>query len=195
MSKRAQSKKITNKPLKITNETLKLSNETLKELNNKYNELVDIKSVEQNYISLYDFKTNYSSIISYNLLKMANNLINRYDGLIRIDKYINNFVISNDIESGLFEFTLIYCTINKLQDTFITTIYNDKLHYLCSNLDTKNNNIDNQTLLYKVKNINEKSYFLAFMTPQQIHPERWIHNINKKKLEEDAVNDIKMNSL
>lgn len=152
----------------------------------------DKKSIEKDYVLRYRFKTKNSSDIKYSLLKVAENSINRKNGKTELMKYIKDDFTVADIEKGIFEFSLINVTINKLQDHFVSNIYDEKLYDLCSNLDTTDKNVDNQTLLPTIINnaFSSYLYFVAFLSPEQLHPKRWSEIIVKRQLQDDTVNNL-----
>lgn len=148
------------------------------------------KKIEKSYISLQGFKTKNSSDINYKLLIHAKNVIDRQSARDILTKLCKYEFISYEIEKGLFEFSLIQVTTNKLQDHFVLNIYIDQLANLCCNLNPSDEKIGNKTLLPNILNNNFNPYFVAFLPPDQLHPERWIEIIQKKELQESVVNNI-----
>lgn len=148
---------------------------------------------EQMHISRYKFIMKNSKDISFNLLRDAEINLDRNSALLKINNYINNIVISQNIERGLFEFTLLHITIKSLRYDivpFVFYIYHSKLHTICSNLDIQDPNIENGTMLNAILNGELKAYLVAFLSPQQMHPDRWKLYNQKKLLEDDAMYNI-----
>lgn len=145
---------------------------------------------EREYISVHNFKTKNSSDIKNSLMMMAYKLLDRDIAVKELLKYVKYPHIAIIIEKGLFEFSLINVTINKLQHNMINMIYMDKLYDLCGNLDIDDKKIDNKTLLNVVMQSEFDSYFLSFLSPEQLHPKRWSDIVLKKQLQYDTVNNL-----
>lgn len=145
-------------------------------------------SFERDYINKYKFKTKNSNDIKYSLLLNAEKVINRKKGVDSIIEYVKDYKIATEIESGVFEYSLIYVTVNNLNNHFIENIYNEKIYDLCVNLDVKNKNIGNETLIHTVLSSDFDPYFLAFFSPEQLHPKKWASVVAKKDIREMAAN-------
>ena len=172
-----------------------LKNKNLSEFDNecikKFNSIpIDKKLLEKDHISIvYKFKSRGSSDIKITTIKEAEKNINRQSAKNNLAKYII-YPIADEIEKGLFEFSLIHITVNKLHDHFINTIYLDKLHDICSNIDIKNDKIKNDTLLPMMFNETFSPYFTAFLSPEQMHPKRWIDVVKKQQIRDEAINSF-----
>ena len=151
----------------------------------------DINVFKKEYISLYKFKTKSGESISYKLLMKAEKVINRMEGRNQINKFVNNLLISTEIEKGLFEFSLITVTFNNLQMSFVENIYNDKLYDLCCNLDVNNEQVQNETLLPNILNETFNPYFVPFLQKEIIHPKRWYDQIEKQNATNDVMKNLK----
>jgi DNA-directed RNA polymerase subunit M/transcription elongation factor TFIIS len=141
-------------------------------------------------IKQYNFFTQNSSEITYELLTHAESLINRTDGWLEIDKYLNNEYLSISVEKGLFESTLLTVINKKYPTHYCEFIYKSSLYDICNNLDLKNEDIDNQTLYYSIINKEIDPLIIAFLSPQQMHPKRWEIINQKKAREDDAMYNI-----
>jgi len=134
---------------------------------------IDNFDLKKEFCSFYNFKTIYSEDFKKeHIIELSKN-INRDESIKKLREYVNYYMIAEDIESGIFEYTLISGTINKILPSLLPNIYEDKIDYLCKNLDENDKFICNKTLK---KNIIKKiinPYFLAFLSPEQIHPQRW----------------------
>jgi DNA-directed RNA polymerase subunit M/transcription elongation factor TFIIS len=167
----------------------------LQELYNKIleqNDKMTINNFNQNkeYIAKYNFVTKNSCDITIKLLTYAETNIDRQDTKTKLTKYINDTYIVNEIEKGIFEFALIQIIITKLQDNFVEYIYKDKVHDLCINLDITNKYINNQTFLNTITDGKIKPFFIAFLSPEQVHPAKWAEPMNKQKTKADAINNL-----
>jgi transcription elongation factor S-II len=94
------------------------------------------------------------------------------------------------IEKGIFEFSLLHVYMNSLNWPFITAVYNDKLFDILVNLDTKNKHVNNKNLKINILDGKIKPEFVAFMSPEQLHPKRWSELILKIKNREDKENNM-----
>ncbi|ATZ80710.1 putative transcription elongation factor TFIIS [Bodo saltans virus] len=151
---------------------------------------IDKSSLENDHRNRYNFYMKNSSDISFNLLREAENTINRNNALYRINKLVQNELISANIEKGLFEFALLHVSLKKLEHSRVASIYEFKLHTICINLDINNEHIENKTLLYSILNGELQPYIIAFLSPQQLHHKRWETIMQKKMREDDAMYNV-----
>lgn len=157
---------------------------------NKFNNMkCDKKSIEKEYVSRYKFKTNMSNNIKITLIRTAEKCINREYARTQIEQYIM-YPFAYEIERGLFEFSLIHTIGNKIQDHYIDVIYLDKLHDICANLDVNNKKIKNKTLYPMIMKKEISPYFVAFLSPDQMHPNQWIDVIKKQHIRNEAINSF-----
>jgi DNA-directed RNA polymerase subunit M/transcription elongation factor TFIIS len=137
----------------------------------------------------YEFVTKNSNDITKELLDIAEKNIDRTIGMAKLNKYVSK-KIAEEIEKGIFEFSLIHIVINKLENSIVSNIYYDKVEDICCNIDIKNTHINNTTLIDLVKSNTFKPFFVAFMSPEQLHPIRWKNLVEKLKIKEDTINNI-----
>lgn len=143
-----------------------------------------LANINKLYLESYNFKTNNSKDINIELIHYANKNIDRLKSVRQLQKYIN-ICYAFDIENGIFEYTLITITIEDYQFNMIKDIYITKLHDICLNLDSKGY-IKNTTLHNAIMNATITAYFIAFMSPQELHPEHWKDIIKKQTVKEEA---------
>ncbi len=159
----------------------------------KENEVFEIdKFVPHKIIkkSKYGFITDHSKDLDVKVINTAEEQINRKENILKIDESIRNIRKSLKIETSIFEFSLLHAFMNNLNTKFIPAIYNDKLNDIMINLDPYNPRIQNKTLKYAIINDEIKPEFIAFMSPEQMHPQRWSEIIVKKKNREEKENNI-----
>jgi DNA-directed RNA polymerase subunit M/transcription elongation factor TFIIS len=156
---------------------------------------IDDFNYEKEYINKYNFATKISNDLKFSLIKSAEKLINRENTKKILLKYLEEQFIIEQVEKGIFEFSLITTMINKLQNHFVEEVYNDKLYDLCVNLDLKNERVNNKTLLPAVLKGEINPYFLAFMRPEQLHPKRWSDILNRNIVKEETVNNLSTTDL
>lgn len=136
-----------------------------------------------------DFVTENSKDINDNDILYATDHINRGEVVIKINNIIFNIEKAIGIEMGIFEYALILCTLNNLSKSIIPAVYNDRLEDIILNLD-ENSYLKNKSLrnALNIGAIDPK--LLAFMAPDQMHPESWAPIINKKKYKEIKENTM-----
>jgi DNA-directed RNA polymerase subunit M/transcription elongation factor TFIIS len=150
----------------------------------------DNKVIEKLYINLNKFKTTSSNDIKYDLILIAENTINRSDAREQIKKFVKYDFISFELEKGLYEFSLVKTTIENLQNHYVTMIYNDQLNNICENLDVNNKSVNNQTLILTLTQQSFDPYYVPFLSPEQLHPKRWIDVTLKKQIRDEAQNSF-----
>ena len=129
----------------------------------------------------YNFLTANNVInISEDIIKYAEKLLPRNDTIITINNFLDNIKKSTEIESSIFEYSLIYCYNKNFTKEYIKPIYNDKLNNILLNIDKKSY-INNNTLLKDIINNKIECLDIAFLPPHQIHPEKWISVITKNE--------------
>lgn len=183
---------INKKPMSTDDVKSILDNETSKRLQNITCRNFNYK---KEYIYLHRFRTNYSKDIEYDLLIEAEETIDRKRGVAKLAKMIGYDYIAEDIEMGVYEFAMINVTINKFQKHLVRNIYDDKINDLCSNLDINDKRINNRTLLAGILNGSLEPFFLAFMSPDQLHPKRWVEIMNKIKLKDETLSNLQTTDL
>jgi transcription elongation factor S-II len=150
---------------------------------------------KQEYIKMFKFRTSGSNNIRTDVMEYAIKNLNRKDALFKLFDHISP-AIAEKIENGLLEMTLINIS-NENSDVieFCNMIYNDKLRDICLNLDSKNKIIGNKTLKPALLEGQLDPYFVAFMTPQQLHPERWHKELEKRRVAEVTSNNQKVTDI
>jgi DNA-directed RNA polymerase subunit M/transcription elongation factor TFIIS len=150
----------------------------------------DKNGLEKEKIKFYNFTTKIAQDIPYNLLIEAENSIDRKFAISEINKYLNNEILSMELEKGLFEYTLTHISTKKLQYHYCNPTYHIALYDIFSNLDTDNQDINNQTLKPAILSGKIDPKTVAFMTPQQLHPMRWIGIIQRRAREDQALMSV-----
>lgn len=138
--------------------------------------------------SNYDFVIENSVDLKDSLIQFAENNLNRSETQILLSNKLLDIDLAIQIESSIFEYTLNYCI--KYDKNHIKPVYNDKLNFILLNLDEHNERINNKMFKKKVLTGQISSKYIAFMSPAQIHPEKWNHLINKKAYIEKRENNI-----
>lgn len=151
---------------------------------------LDIFSYEKNYLEQFDFIMENSLYLPLEFVQKSEKIINRKDKIQEIDKIINCYSISSDIEKGIFEFTLNYIITNGYPDDYFTMIYNDKLQNILLNLNDSDEQIQNKTLIKDILTAKISGQIVAFLQMYQLHPDRWKHIIDKNNLRENTLSTV-----
>jgi DNA-directed RNA polymerase subunit M/transcription elongation factor TFIIS len=137
----------------------------------------------------HKFVTESSRHVSKKLILLADETINRCNHVLQINELIKDFVVSNEIEDGIFEFALIHVTINNFHENLLLSVYKSKFNEIILNLD-KNSRLKNKTLRPMIKNNTFKPQLIAFLSPQQLHPKKWAAILKKKEFIIDKEKNI-----
>ena len=103
---------------------------------------------------------------------------------------LSDIDIAMNIEMSIFEYSLIYCLNNKYDKSYVVPIYNDKFNFILTNLDESNPNIKNNYLKKNILNKKINPSLIAFLSPMQVHPEKWANLVEKKKYTEYRENNV-----
>lgn len=140
-----------------------------------------------------EFINDDSKKIDISYIKFLYFNVNRNESICKFYTILENMDKSKNIESGVFEFTLIYASSNNSIMELLPAIYYDKINELVNNLE-KDNYLMNKTLKNAL-NFNIDPRTLAFLRPQDIHPERWGTIIKKNVLRDEKKNNMATNDL
>lgn len=138
----------------------------------------------------YDFVIPNSIDLRNNFIQYAESCINRSETQMILSDLLINVEIALKIELSIFEYALIYCSNNKYEHNYIKPIYQDKLNEILSNLDENKKGIENKTFKKNILNGKIDPSNVAFLSPAQIHPEKWSYILKKKAYIEQRENNI-----
>jgi transcription elongation factor S-II len=101
----------------------------------------------------------------------------------KLHKIIKRKKLSLNLEKGIFNYTIqtarLRNVVRKWDNKAFVMIYVDKFKSILLNLNAKST-IKNKELLKRLKNKEFKAHELAFMTHQELYPEKWKYLIDKK---------------
>jgi DNA-directed RNA polymerase subunit M/transcription elongation factor TFIIS len=133
--------------------------------------------------------------------KRKNKLINEFSSIVSIRKkaynqlfkYIKNKAICKKIELGIIRYTNKMCT----KKICYQAIYSGKLRDLIANINPDSSignknlikNILDKNLVYQEKPL-ENYDDIPFMKPEELFPDRWMQQQNRKKIKEDKLKNI-----
>lgn len=149
---------------------------------------LDKKWIIKEKIKSYNFITKSADDISYDLLLDVEKNLDRNYAIAELDKYLNNKIMSTEIERGIFENVLINVSQHKMQNNIFYPNYYSELYNICRNLDLTDKSIDNTTLLPSILIGDIHPHSVAFLSPQQMHPTRWMAYYQKKERETETIN-------
>lgn len=99
-----------------------------------------------------------------------------------LNEMIDDEKISKNIEIGIYNFTIKYCTskniVKKWENKYFTHIYKDRLRTILMNLQSAD-------LLNKIKSPEFKPEEFSFITHQEMQPEKWREKIELKNEREN----------
>jgi DNA-directed RNA polymerase subunit M/transcription elongation factor TFIIS len=147
------------------------------------------------YAKMFNFKTSASGCIRTDVITYAVKNINRKDALMRLSVHVP-LNIADSIEKGTFEMTLIDLS-NEKEDAveFTFNKYWCRINDICLNLDQTNKRINNLTLRPALLDGSMDPYWVAFMSPQQMHPIRWKVELEKRRIAEQTNTDKKVTDI
>ena len=151
---------------------------------------IDNYSYDKEYLKTFDFIMDNSLLLPINLVKYADESVNRIENIKKIDKVIDCYSVAEDIEKGIFEFALNYVVANGFPQHFFSMTYNDKLDNILVNLDKNNKEIQNKTLINDILSSKLSGQIIAFLHMYQIHPARWKSIIDKNNLRDDTLSTV-----
>jgi DNA-directed RNA polymerase subunit M/transcription elongation factor TFIIS len=151
--------------------------------------MLKVDTISPYHHTKYNFITENSIDIKDSYIHYAETILERAKNQVKLNNIINDIEISLKIELSIFEFALIYCLNNSLGENFLKSVYDDKLNNIISNItDTKN--INNKTLKQDLLINKINPSYVAFMSPAQLHPQKWLYWVKKKEYKELRENSI-----
>ena len=136
------------------------------------------------YLECLDYFTDNVKKINIKKIVYLNNNVDRSQTINKFADVLKDIETSIKIEAGIFEFTLVYCTTKNYMTKLMPSIYKDKVYELSVNLD-ENNLVGNLTLKSTIFEGKINPQTIAFLKPQDLHPERWELLIKKQNLREE----------
>lgn len=93
------------------------------------------------------------------------------------------------LESGIYQHNRIYCFENKIHTNLVMSVYMDRLNEIIRNLDPSNS-VNNLTLFDGIVYGGVDAVRVPFMSPEELHPKRWEHEIQKKEYRDNMANNM-----
>ncbi len=139
--------------------------------------------------SKYQFITETSEDIKDSWIHYAENEIPRAEYQLKLIDIIKDVDIGIKIELSIFEYALIYCQNNKYSVNFVKPVYEDKFNSIITNI-VETPGIDNKTFKNFILDKKINPSYVAFLSPAQIHPQKWNTIIKKKEYMEERENNM-----
>ncbi len=92
------------------------------------------------------------------------------------------------LEKSVFEFALVHTFLHGFMPKFAVNSYFDKISEITENIND-NTKINNMTLKKSILSNDIPPEYVAFMSPQQLHPEKWLSIVTTRKYREDKENN------
>ena len=131
--------------------------------------------------SKYNFITENSIDIKDAWIEYAEKNVNRPEKQIILSNLLNDINLAIKIELSIFEYSLIYCQNNKYNKNFIKPVYEDKFYSIISNIK-ETPGIDNKTFKNKLLDNTLNPFYVGFLSPSQINPDKWQYIVKKKNM-------------
>lgn len=138
----------------------------------------------------YNFIIPNSVDLRDNFIQFGEISIDRAKSQTILSDLIMDINIAIKMELSIFEYALIYCANKKYEPNYIKPIYLDKLNEIVLNLDENKNSIKNKTFKSNILSGKINPANVAFLSPSQIHPEKWSDIIKKREYIEQRENNI-----
>jgi DNA-directed RNA polymerase subunit M/transcription elongation factor TFIIS len=161
---------------------------------NIINDIVNNKTTNASEVGTLKFLTeNISGIDKQNITYLDEN-VDRSLTINKLATALKDIDVAIQLEAGIFEFTIVYSTMKNYMASIMSAIYIDKLNDIIINLD-ENNVIQNKTLKNDLLNGKINPQLLAFLRPQDLHPEGWDELVRKCNLKEEKKKNIAVTDL
>lgn len=140
-------------------------------------------------LSRYNFITENAKDLDIKFILFAQKNIERPKRILELSDILLDIRKAEQLEKGIFEFSLIHTFLNNLQEKFVISVYLDKFDDIKNNING-NTKINNKTLKPAILSGEIRPELVPFLSPQQMHPERWSEILNIRKYREDKENNI-----
>ena len=138
-----------------------------------------------------DYLTDSGRTANVSIKDDLNREIDRAQSVTLINQHLKNIDQAILLEAGIYEFALVYVTVNRVLLDIAVPVYQEKLNEILINLDrSPDSTINNKTLSKRLSTGELQPQEVPFLKPQEIHPKRWAEQIRKEKIREYKKNNI-----
>jgi len=141
-----------------------------------------------------EFITDNIKGVSSTKIYFLESKINRGEAISKFALLLKDIDLALKLEAGVFEFTLVYANTRNYLQELMSAIYNDKIYELIQNLDDSNS-LQNKTLTKALLDGSILAQSVAFLRPQDLHPDRWNYLIKKANLKEEKKKNMAVTDL
>jgi len=159
-------------------------------LNLNHIQNLELKLKSPSIYKKMDFITTCCDNISYKKIIEISSKVDRHAVTKKLKELLNHDVdMAISIEASIFEYAIAYTKSRALDNHFIECVYRDKSIDIFSNLDV-NSSVKNTYLKIALEKNTVNPQQLAFMTPQQLFPDVWKKEIQRKEIKEFKKNNM-----
>lgn len=148
----------------------------------------NIKKYVNDIIHLPFITTNINNINNKNILYLSNN-IKRDDIISNLADILKDIIVAIKIESSIFEFTIVNGNMNNYLVSILPNIYYAKFDDIIQNING-DPHINNKTLKNNLLSGKINPQLVAFLSPHEIHYDRWKTIIKKNEIKEDKKKNL-----
>lgn len=156
--------------------------------------ILEEKSKYASEIDKISFMTDNVQSINIKKIQFLEANIDRPNTISKLATLLKDIDTAFKIEAGVFEFTLVYCTTKNYIAKLMPAVYNDKIYELSQNLNP-DNFVQNKTLINAIQEGKINPQMIAFLKPQDLHPQRWASLIKKTNLREEKKKNLAVTDL
>ena len=156
--------------------------------------IVGGKSKYASDIDKIEFMTENIKLINVKKIQFLESHIDRPNTISKLATLLQDINTAFRIEAGVFEFTLVYCATRNYIVKLMPAIYNDKIYELSQNLNP-DTSIQNKTLVNAIQEGKINPQTIAFLKPQDLHPQRWEALVKKANLREEKKKNMAVTDL
>jgi len=165
--------------------------------NNSFSLMDNILEEKSKYASDIDrisFMTDNVKSINVKKIQFLEANIDRPNMISKLATLLKDIDTAFKIEAGVFEFTLVYCATKNYIANIMPAVYNDKIYELSQNLNPENL-VQNKTLINAIQEGKINPQMIAFLKPQDLHPQRWEALVKKANLREEKKKNLAVTDL
>lgn len=115
--------------------------------------------------------------------------VDRLKIIDKINRVLKDIDGAIEIEAGLWEYCLIYCSVKNLSNQLMPAVYQDLFQNIYDNINPKSPEY-NRDLVMKIYDNEINKQEIAFLSPQELNPKKWKELQAKKDLREYKKNNI-----
>ncbi len=111
-----------------------------------------------------------------------------------LDYYLEDTKKAKKLEQSIYDFQEEYCDSHDIP-YMAEHIYEDKVGNIINNFDEDEGDMENEFLLDAICSDKVKPEDVAFLSPQELHPELYRAILQKQKYKEDKLNNLATTNL